>query len=170
MDRPTGQVIRRYERERPGELVHADIKKLGNIPDGGGQWIMPRQQALANRQATTGVRKGGSPVIRSSLIHTAIDDHSRLAYSEVLTNERKETATAFWRRANAFFKAHGINVERLLTDNGSFYRSRLFGQTLGAAGIVHKRTRPYRPQTNGEVGRLKRTLLAGPRGRRSAPP
>lgn len=116
MDRPTGQVIRRYERERPGELVHVDIKKLGNIPDGGGHRIMPRQQALANRQATTGVRKGGSPVI-------------------------------------------GITVERVLTDNGSCYRSRLFGQTLSAAGIVHKRTRPYRPQTNGKVERLNRTLL-----------
>ncbi|QKZ21568.1 IS481 family transposase [Streptomyces chartreusis] len=159
MDRPTGQVIRRYERERPGELVHVDIKKLGNIPDGGGHRIMPRQQALANRQATTGVRKGGSPVIGHSFIHTAIDDHSRLAYSEVLTNERKETATAFWRRANAFFKAHGITVERVLTDNGSCYRSRLFGQTLSAAGIVHKRTQPYRPQTNGKVERLNRTLL-----------
>lgn len=159
MDRPTGQVIRRYERERPGELVHVDIKKLGNIPDGGGHRIMPRQQALANRQATTGVRKGGSPVIGYNFIHTAIDDHSRLAYSEVLTNERKETATAFWRRANAFFKTHGITVERVLTDNGSCYRSRLFGQTLSTAGIVHKRTRPYRPQTNGKVERLNRTLL-----------
>lgn len=159
MDRPTGQVIRRYERERPGELVHVDIKKLGNIPDGGGHRIMPRQQALANRQATTGVRKGGSPVIGHSFIHTAIDDHSRLAYSEVLTNERKETATAFRQRANAFFKTHGITVERVLTDNGSCYRSRLFGQTLSAAGMVHKRTRPYRPQTNGKVERLNRTLL-----------
>ncbi len=159
MDRPTGQVIRRYERERPGELVHVDIKKLGNIPDGGGHRIMPRQQALANRQAATDARKGGSPVIGYSFVHSAIDDHSRLAYSEVLTNERKETAAAFWRRANAFFTAHGITVERVLTDNGSCYRSRLFGQTLSAAGIAHKRTRPYRPQTNGKVERLNRTLL-----------
>ncbi|MFG2950859.1 IS481 family transposase [Streptomyces adustus] len=159
MDRPTGQVIRRYERERPGELVHVDIKKLGNIPDGGGHRIMPRQQAAPNRRATTDARKGGSPVIGYSFVHTAVDDHSRLAYSEVLTNERKETAASFWERANAFFSAHGITVERVLTDNGSCYRSRLFAQTLDAAGIVHKRTRPYRPQTNGKVERLNRTLL-----------
>jgi len=160
MDRPTGQVIRRYERSRPGELIHVDIKKLGNIPDGGGHRVMPRQQATVNRQAaTTDARKSGCPVIGYSFIHTAIDDHSRLAYSEVLTNERKETAAAFWRRANTFFMAHGITVERVLTDNGSCYRSRLFGQTLSAAGIIHKRTRPYRPQTNGKVERLNRTLL-----------
>ncbi|MYW09271.1 IS481 family transposase [Streptomyces sp. SID2563] len=159
LDRPTGQVIRRYERERPGELVHVDIKKLGNIPDGGGHRIMPRQQANANRQAATEVRRGGSPVIGYSFIHTAIDDHSRLGYSEVLTNERKESAVAFWQRANAFFAKPGITVERVLTDNGSCYRSGLFGRTLSAAGIVHKRTRPYRPQTNGKVERLNRTLL-----------
>ncbi|MFH8533351.1 IS481 family transposase [Streptomyces tendae] len=159
MDRPTGQVIRRYEREHPGELVHVDIKKLGNIPDGGGHRIMPRQQAAPNRQATTDARRGGSPVIGYSFVHTAIDDHSRLAYSEVLTNERKETAASFWERANAFFSAHGITVERVLTDNGSCYRSQLFAQTLDAAGIIHKRTRPYRPRTNGKVERLNRTLL-----------
>lgn len=159
MDRPTGQIIRRYERSRPGELVHVDIKKLGNIPDGGGHRIMPRQQAAGNRQATTDARRGGSPVIGYSFVHTAADDHSRLAYSEVLTDERKETAASFWQRANTFFAEHGITVERVLTDNGSCYRSRLFGQTLSAAGIVHKRTRPYRPQTNGKVERLNRTLL-----------
>ncbi|MFI6346976.1 IS481 family transposase [Streptomyces sp. NPDC050560] len=159
MDRPTGQIIRRYEREQPGELIHVDIKNLGNIPDGGGHRFMPRQHALANRQVTTSVRKGGSPVIGYSFIHTAIDDHSRLAYSEALADERKETASAFWRRADAFFAAHGITVQRVLTDNGSCYRSALFRRTLSAAGIVHKRTRPYRPQTNGKVERLNRTLL-----------
>ncbi len=146
MDRPTGQIIRRYERERPGELVHVHIKKLGNIPDGGGHRIMPRQQAAGNRQVTANARKSGSPVIGYSFVHTAIDDHSRLAYSEVLTNERKKTAASFWKRANAFFSAHGITVERVLTDNGSCYRSRLFAQTLSAAGITHKRTRPYCPR------------------------
>lgn len=120
---------------------------------------MPRPKAMANRQATTGARKGGSPVIGYSFIHSAIDDHSRLAYSEALTDERKETAAAFWRRANAFFVAHGITVERVLTDNGSCYRSQLFAQTLNATGIIHKRTRSYRPQTNGKVERLNRTLL-----------
>ncbi|MFI7241685.1 IS481 family transposase [Streptomyces qinglanensis] len=159
MDRPTGQVIRRYERERPGELVHVDIKKLGNIPDGGGHRIMPRQQAAGNRQATTEARKNGSPKIGYCFVHTAVDDHSRLAYSEVLSDERKETAASFWERANTFFSQHGITVERVLTDNGSCYRSGLFAQTLSAASIIHKRTRPYRPQTNGKVERLNRTLL-----------
>jgi transposase InsO family protein len=107
---------------------------------------MPRQQAGANRQATTQARRGDSPVIGYSFVHTAIDDHSRLAYSEVLTNERNETAAAFWQRANAFFTEHGITVERVLTDNGSCYRSKLFSQTLAASGIIHERTRPYRPQ------------------------
>ncbi len=139
MDRPTGQIIRRYERARPGELIHVDIEKLGNIPDGGGHRIMHRQQAAGNRQATTDARKGGSPVIGYSFVHTAVDDRSRLAYSEVLTDERKETAAFFWQRANTFFAGHGITVERVLTDNGSCYRSRLFGQTLSAAGIAHKR-------------------------------
>ncbi|SEC19046.1 leucine-zipper of insertion element IS481 [Streptomyces sp. 3213] len=159
MDRPTGQVVRRYQREHPGELVHVDIKKLGNIPNGGGHRVMSRQQGDGNRQATTDARKGGSPVIGYSFVHTAIDDHSRLAYSEVLSDERKETAAAFGERANTFFSAHGITVQRVLTDNGSCYRSRLFTQALSAAGIIHKRTRPYRPQTNGKVERLNRTLL-----------
>lgn len=99
------------------------------------------------------------PVIGYSFVHTAVDDHSRLAYSEVLTNARKETAAAFWLRANAFFTAHGITVERVLTDNGSCYRSKLFAWTLSADGITHQPTRPYRPQTNGKVERLNRTLL-----------
>lgn len=120
---------------------------------------MPRQKATANRQSTTTERRGGSPVIGYSFVHTAVDDHSRLAYSEVLTDERKETAASFRQRANTFFAGHGITVERVLTDDGSCYRSRLFAQTLSASGITHKRTRPYRPQTNGKVERLNRTLL-----------
>ncbi|RSO40271.1 IS481 family transposase [Streptomyces sp. WAC 06725] len=153
MDRFTGQVIRRHERKRPGELVHVDIKKPGNIPDGGGHRIMPRQKAANNRQATTDARKGGSPAIGYSFVHTAIDGHSRLAYSEALPDERKETAASFRERTNTFFSEHGIMVERVLTDNGSCYRFRLFAKPLSAAGIVHKRTRPCRPQTNGKVER-----------------
>ncbi|MFJ5023623.1 integrase core domain-containing protein, partial [Streptomyces goshikiensis] len=91
--------------------------------------------------------------------HSAVDDHSRLAYSEVLTDERKETAAGFWERADSFFADHAITVERVLTDNGSCYRSKLFTQALAKAGITHKRTRPYRPQTNGKVERFNRTLL-----------
>ncbi len=105
-------------------LTCTRLKELGNIPDGGGHRIMPRQQALANRQAATDARKGGSTVIGYGFVQSAMDDHSRLAHSEVLTSERKETAAAFWRRANAFFTAHGITVERVLTDNGSCSRSR----------------------------------------------
>lgn len=149
MDRPTGQVIRRYERERPGELVHVDIKKLGRIPDGGGWKALGRQAAVKNNN---GHRKVGY-----GFIHSAVDDHSRLAYSEILDNERKETAAAFWTRAQAWYFEHGITVEEVLTDNGSCYRSFLFAEVLG--DIKHRRTRPYRPQTNGKVERFNRTML-----------
>ncbi|WP_406369922.1 IS481 family transposase [Streptomyces sp. NBC_01550] len=159
LDRPTGEPIRRYERSRPGELVHVDIKKLGNIPDGGGWRTVGRTAGNQNRQATTDLRKSCKPVIGYSYIHSAVDDHSRLAYSEVLPDERQHTAIAFWQRAQAFFTGHGITVERVLTDNGSCYKSKLFTQTLTAAGIAHKRIRPYRPQTNGKVERFNRTLL-----------
>jgi transposase InsO family protein len=148
LDRATGRVIRRYERDRPGELVHVDIKKLGNIPDGGGHKTLGRQ---AGRKTRSGVGY--------SYIHTAVDDHSRLAYSEIHTDEKKETATAFWQRAQAFFTSCGITVERVLTDNGACYKSHAWRDVLAAAGITHKRTRPYRPQTNGKVERLNRTLL-----------
>ncbi|WP_328681968.1 IS481 family transposase [Streptomyces sp. NBC_00322] len=159
LDRPTGEPIRRYERARPGELVHVDIKKLGNIPDGGGWRTVGRAAGDRNRQATTDQRKSCRPVIGYSYIHSAVDDHSRLAYSEILTDERKETAVAFWQRAHAFFTGHGITVERVLTDNGACYKSFLWRDTLSAAGIAHKRIRPYRPQTNGKVERFNRTLL-----------
>ncbi|GHG91482.1 hypothetical protein GCM10010513_74940 [Streptomyces glebosus] len=148
LDRATGRVIRRYERDRPGELVHVDIKKLGNIPDGGGHKTLGRQ---AGRKTRSGAGY--------SYIHTAVDDHSRLAYSEIHADERKETATAFWTRAQAFFTTCGITVERVLTDNGACYKSHTWRDALAAAGITHKRTRPYRPQTNGKVERLNRTLL-----------
>jgi transposase InsO family protein len=143
LDRATGRVIRRYERERPGELVHVDIKKLGNIPDGGGHKVLGRQAGRKTR-SNAGY----------SYLHTAVDDHSRLAYSEIHADEKKETATGFWTRAHAFF-----TVERVLTDNGSCYRSRDWRDVLTEAGIAHKRTRPYRPQTNGKVERFNRTLL-----------
>ncbi|MDN5385763.1 IS481 family transposase, partial [Streptomyces sp. LB8] len=123
LDRATGRVIRRYERDRPGELVHVDIKKLGNIPDGGGHKVLGRQ---AGRKTRSGAGY--------SYVHTAVDDHSRLAYSEILTDEKKETAVAFWGRAQAFFASCGITVERVLTDNGSCYKSRLWRDALAAAG------------------------------------
>jgi transposase InsO family protein len=148
LDRATGRVIRRYEHENPGDLIHVDIKKLGRIPDGGGHKVL-------GRSAGTRVKKGAKPGY--AYLHHAVDDHSRLVYSEILTDERKETAAAFWTRANAYFTSCGITVARVLTDNGPCYRSKAFDQALGV--IVHKRTRPYRPQTNGKVERFNRTLL-----------
>ena len=139
----------RYEHDAPGDLVHVDIKKLGKIPDGGGHRVVGRK---AGRKNTTRGKIG------YWYIHNALDDYSRLGYSELLTDERKETAAEFWKRANAYFNSVGITVARVLTDNGSCYRSRLFAETLGET-ITHKRTRPYRPQTNGKVERFNRTAL-----------
>ena len=154
MDRPTGQVIRRYERERTGELVHVDIKKLGKIPDGGGWKALGRSVGSKNNNGYD----GRSPRrVGYGFIHSAVDDHSRLAYSEILGDERKETASEFWKRAEAWFDELGIAVEEVLTDNGSCYRSKLFDKTLG--DIKHRKTRPYRPQTNGKVERFNRTML-----------
>jgi transposase InsO family protein len=156
LDRPTGTPVR-YERDRPGELVHIDIKKLGRLREGGGWRVHGRDSAIARRQHAA---LGRGERVGLEFVHTAVDDHSRLAYSEVLPDERAGTAVAFWGRAQAFFADHGITVERVLTDNGSCYRSRHWREHLAAAGIGHKRTRPYRPQTNGKVERLNRTLLA----------
>jgi transposase InsO family protein len=160
LDRATGRVIRRYEHEAPGDLVHVDIKKLGNIPDGGGHRIHGRATGKTNSQRSrSDQRKDGKPVLGYAYLHNAVDDHSRLAYTEILTDETKETATAFWMRAHAFFANAGIAVRRVLTDNGSCYRSHLWRDTLAETGITHKRTRPYRPQTNGKVERYNRTML-----------
>jgi transposase InsO family protein len=145
LDRATGRVIRRYEHPAPGDLVHVDVKKVGRIPDGGG-WRVHGRAARAGRKRGQGY----------TFLHTALDDHSRLAYSELLADERQETAAAFWTRANAYFAHCGITVARVLTDNGNCYRSRAFAAALG--DVVHKRTRPYRPQTNGKVERFHRTL------------
>lgn len=138
---------RRYEHDAPGELVHVDVKKLGRIPDGGGHRVHGRAKGAR-------IKKGARP--GTAFIHNALDDHSRLAYCEILADERKETASAFWQRANAYFASCGITVKRVLTDNGSAYRSKTFAEALGE--VVHKRTRPYRPQTNGKVERFNRTL------------
>jgi transposase InsO family protein len=160
LDRATGRTVRRYERARPGELVHVDVKKLGNIPDGGGHRVHGRATGVRNRQATpTAARNAyGNPKLGHGFLHTALDDHSRLAYTEILADEKKETAAGFWERANAYFASAGITVERVLTDNGSCYRSGLWRDVLAGAQITHKRTRPYRPQTNGKVERFHRTL------------
>ena len=153
LDRGTGRVIRRYEHTRPGDLVHVDIKKLGRIPDGGGHRAVGRAKGWSNRGHGKDRPKPGY-----AYIHTAIDDHSRLVYSEILADERQETAAGFWQRANASFQASGVTVRRVLTDNGSCYRSKVFNTVLGP-GIKHKYTRPYRPQTNGKVERFNRTMV-----------
>jgi transposase InsO family protein len=163
LDRATGRVVRRYEHDAPGDLVHVDIKKLGNIPDGGGHKIHGRavggRNSAAHRDPARPRTVGGRANLGYSYLHNAVDDHSRLAYTEILPDETKETAAAFWVRARQFFTDCGVTVLRVLTDNGSCYRSGLWRDTLRDAQIVHKRTRPYRPQTNGKVERFNRTLL-----------
>jgi transposase InsO family protein len=154
LDQATGLPVRkprpvRYEMARPGELVHVDIKKLGRIPDGGGHRVLGRQAGKRNSRKH---RRG------YAYLHHAVDDHSRLAYSEILADERGATAAAFWGRARAFFAGIDVSVTAVLTDNGPCYRSRDFARALGEA--KHRRTRPYRPQTNGKVERFNRTLAA----------
>ncbi|MEU2896369.1 IS481 family transposase [Streptomyces sp. NPDC001273] len=149
LDRPTGQPIRRYERDRPGELIHVDVKKLGRIPDGGGHKVLGRD--------------AGRPVrgMGFDYVHSAVDDHTRLAYSEIHPDEKAATCAGFLTRAAAFFHARGITrIERVLTDNAWAYRKGLaWKQALTDIGATGKLTRAYRPQTNGKVERFNRTLL-----------
>jgi transposase InsO family protein len=149
-DRATGAPTRRYERARPGELVHIDVKKLGRIPDGGGHKALGRAACRANRKrSTTGY----------AYLHTALDDHSRLAYTEDLPDEKADTCAGFLQRATAWFAARGVTVERVLTDNAWAYTKNTWRQTCRDLGISPRWTRPWRPQTNGKVERFHRTLL-----------
>ena len=141
LDRPTGRPVRRYEHAAPGDLVHVDIKKLGNIPDGGHS-IHGKAVGNRNKQRTdTGRRKSGKPVIDYHYLHNAVDDHPRPAYTEILPAETKETATTFWSRAQAFFAHAGITVRTVVTDNGSCHRSHTWRDTLAQEGFV------FGPQT-----------------------
>jgi len=148
LDRPTGERVRRYEKDRPGELVHVDTKQVARIPDGGGWWThgLEYHNRAENRRKSRGYEH----------VHAAVDDHSRLAYVETLPDITGETCAGFWERAQRFFTDHGIEVKAVMTDNWSGYRSKVFKQALGQ--VRHVRTRPYRPQTNGKVERFNRTL------------
>ena len=165
VDRATGEPIRRYEHDHPGSLIHVDVKKLGNIPDGGGWRYLGRQQGDQNRLATrnrTGITNAyRSPKVGTAFVHTVIDDHSRVAYAEVHDDETAATAAGVLYRAVAWFAARGVVVERVLSDNGSAYRSFLWRDTCADLGITVKKTRPYRPQTNGKIERFHRTLADG---------
>jgi len=140
----------RYERQRPGELIHVDVKKLGRIRGGAGHRILGR-----------GPGRHSGKGAGWDYVHVCVDDATRLAYVEVLADEKATTAVAFLRRSIAFYRRHGITVERVMTDNGSGYRSTLHAIACRALAIRHIRIRPYRPRTNGKAERFIRTLLAG---------
>jgi len=149
----------RYERTVAGELIHIDVKKLGRIHGGSGKRVTGhKRNPRKSRTDRDGVERN---IIGWEYVHIAIDDATRLAYAEVLTDEKATTAIAFLRRAIAFFKRHGMKVRELLTDNGSAYRSAVHAIACRALGIRHLRTRPRRPQTNGKAERFIRTMLGG---------
>lgn len=149
LDRPTGVPIR-YERDCPGELVHVDIKKLAKVPDEGGWRIHGRGKA------------GPTQRVGYEYVHSAVDDHSRFAYSEIHDNQRSETCAAFMLRAAQTFAQWGYRIERVMTDNAWGYRKGVaFADALTQLGAAHKLTRPYRPQTNGKVERFNQTLAHG---------
>jgi transposase InsO family protein len=163
IDRATGEPIRRYEHDAPGDLIHVDVKKIGRIPDGGGWRYVGRQQGRRNKAATLGLPRNQwrNPLTGTCYLHTVIDDHSRVAYVEARDDETKETATDVLRNAVAWFAARGVTVQRVLSDNGSCYKSHLWADTCADLGITPKKTRPYRPQTNGKIERFHRTLAEG---------
>jgi transposase InsO family protein len=143
----------RYQKQRPGELVHIDVKKLGRID--------PHGRHGRDNPAKPSLRRRGKRRIGWEYVHIAVDDATRLAYAEVLEDEKANTAVGFLTRALAFYRAHGIRVERVMSDNGPAYRSLMHAITCRTLGIKHLRTRPYRPRTNGKAERFIRTLLAG---------
>ena len=157
----------RYEHQRPGDLIHVDVKKLGKVPD----WRWAGVTSAASKVTGTGRRpwlatgaarsKWRKPLIGICYLHTVIDDHSRVAYVEARDDETKETATDVLRNAVAWFADRGVIVQRVLSDNGSCYKSNLWRDTCADLGVTPKKTRPYRPQTNGKIERFHRTLAEG---------
>jgi transposase InsO family protein len=143
----------RYQRRHPGELLHIDVKKLGRIPTGGGHRYTGRGRG---RHHGKGKGKGGW-----EYVHVCVDDATRLAYVELLADEQTTTVLGFLARAIAFYRRHGIHAQRVMTDNGSAYRSILHAFACRALGVRHLRTRPYRPRTNGKAERFIRTMLGG---------
>lgn len=160
VDVRTGEVIRRYEHAYPGSMIHVDVKKLGNIPDGGGWRYVGRQQGDRNRAGTPGKPRNSNyhAKIGTAFVHTVIDDNSRVAYAEIHDDETAATAVGVLLRAVSWFAARGVTVERVLSDNGSAYKSHLWRDTCAELSIRVKKTRPYRPQTNGKIERFHRTL------------
>ena len=149
-DRATNhEPVVRDQRDRPGELIHVDIKKIAGIPAGGGWQLHGRGNADHHSRTKAGYR----------YIHTALDDRTRLVYSEIHLDEQRITVAAFWQRAAAWFALHGIVCERVITDNGACYKSRKWHAACAKTGTTVKKTRPYRPQTNGKVERFHRILL-----------
>lgn len=165
IDRHTGEPIRRYEHTAPGEMLHVDVTKFGNIPDGGGHRYLGRHQGGRNSRtsaARTGLpRSSKHPRNGTAFVHTVLDDYSRVAYAEIHHDEKAVTAIAVLRRAVDWFAARGITTKRVLSDNGSAYVSGAWSDACAELGISAKRTRPYRPQTNGKIERFHRTLNDG---------
>ena len=150
LHRTTREIIR-YEHPSPGDMLHLDVKKLGRVPDGGGKRFAPGFKE-------TGAGPKSKRSLGTDCMHVAIDDHSRVAYVEALPDEKGVTTAGFLERALSFFGAKGVTVERILTDNGGNYRSGVFAEVAHAHSIRLKRTRPYRPQTNGKAERFNRIL------------
>jgi transposase InsO family protein len=163
VDVKTGEPARRYEHEKPGALIHVDVKKLGNIPDGGGWRFVGRQQGNWNRQTTPGKPRSRTSheLMGHAFVHTVIDDHSRVAYAEIHGDEKAATAIGVLQRAVSWFADHGVTVERVLSDNGSAYRSHAWRDACRELDVKPKFTRPRRPQTNGKIERFHRTLADG---------
>jgi transposase InsO family protein len=151
----------RYERRHPGELVHVDVKKLGRIPEGRAGHRVHGNRRLQRTPRKRDAAGTDRRLVGWEFVHVCVDDATRLAYVEVLADEKATTAVGFLHRAITFYRRHGITVERVMSDNGACYRSTIHAFACRTLGVRHLRTRPYRPRTNGKAERFIRTLLAG---------